>query len=180
VYGPLALRPFPDADASVSRCGTPVGPTTAALPRCHLLQLPAELRIYIYELVFASISFAATPEEITRCTALLETRNFIFNDAKLIFRRCKEQLFEMLAESRRGNPWLSVQRREDLEVRRMFEEVAAYAGGGLRLTRMVTAVKVVGARSLFQGLRNYGIQEARKKMERQDRLRRAITLQLAL
>ena len=28
VHGPRALRPFPNADASVSRCGTPIRPTT--------------------------------------------------------------------------------------------------------------------------------------------------------
>jgi hypothetical protein len=33
-YGPPTLRPFPDADAPVSRCGTPVRPTTTT-SRCH-------------------------------------------------------------------------------------------------------------------------------------------------
>lgn len=153
--------------------------STVALPRCCLLELPAELRMYIYELLLTSVSFDATPEEITRCTTSLETSNYIFNDAKPFFRCYEEKLFGMIAESRSCNKWLSVQRNEGPEVRRMLEEVAAYAAGARRLTRMATAVKVEGACSYFQGLRDFSVQETRKNMERQDRLRRTIQLKRA-
>lgn len=71
--------------------------STTTSTRCHHLDLPLELRLYIYELLFGSLSDeneSLTKAEAIHCLALLHTSHEIYNDAKGTFKNYRRALVD--------------------------------------------------------------------------------------
>jgi hypothetical protein len=97
--------------------------TTTATPMenspCRLLDLPSELRIHIYEVVFESLAYDGSEQEIKYCTALLDTSRQVFNDASPIFLQYEEQIHSTMTRIREeatgtlnGRAWRSYSETE--------------------------------------------------------------------
>lgn len=78
--------------------------TPASIPNgsCHLLNLPPELRLNIYDTVFESLATDATYQELKYYTALLFTNKQIFSEAISSFHKHEKQL-----SSRLHGEWLA-------------------------------------------------------------------------
>lgn len=63
---------------------------------CYLFDLPTELRLYIYDIVFASLANKAAPKEMTHATAILQTNSSIFKEASGCFEKYSQSLAEQL------------------------------------------------------------------------------------
>ena len=60
--------------------------------RCRLLELPTELRLTIYEYVFASLAFNGGTQELYHLTALLCMAREVFSEAGSVFLKYNDEL----------------------------------------------------------------------------------------
>lgn len=70
-------------NTSTKEIALPPNDDSTSIPNghCHLLDLPPELRLYIYDTVFESLATSATYQELEYHTALLYTNKQIFSEA---------------------------------------------------------------------------------------------------